>query len=263
MRFIDPHLHTDMIDDVILENLAMAGMEAAVIPSPHMFKGMFTAEALFRLWRRFLDFEVNSARSMGFEAFVTLSIPFYGLPLEDVEECLQRLPEFLKHERVVGMGEIGLDCGIEDEAKLFRAQLQIAKEHDLPIIVHTPIRLAPQAPKVIRQIVEVIQEENFDMSRVVLDHTGENTLDYRLGTGAMVGLSVCHDKMPPEVAAEAVLNNPGKRDKLLINSELAGGDGYFTVSRVILAMRMKGMKRDEIEKVTYENPKQFFNLPLD
>lgn len=101
------------------------------------------------------------------------------------------------------------------------------------------------------------------MSRVVLDHTGENTLDYRLGTGAMVGLSVCHDKMPPEVAAEAVLNNPGKRDKLLINSELAGGDGYFTVSRVILAMRMKGMKRDEIEKVTYENPKQFFNLPLN
>jgi len=263
MRFIDPHLHTDKIDDVNLEKLAMAGMEAAVIPSPHMFKGLFTAEAVFRLWRRFLDFEVKSAKSMGFEAFVTLSIPFYGLSLEDVEECLKQLPDYLNHERVVGMGEIGLDCAIEDEAKLFRAQLRIAKEHNLPIIVHTPIRLAPQAPTVIKQIVEVIQEENFDLNRVILDHTGENTLDYRLGTGAMVGLSVCHDKMPPEVAAEAVLKNHDKRDKMLINSELAGGDGYFTVPRVILAMRMMGLKRDEIEQVTFENPKKFFNLIID
>ena len=62
MGFIDPHLHTDMIDDVKLEYLSMAGMEAAVIPSPHMFKGLFTADAVFRLWRRFLDFEVKSAK---------------------------------------------------------------------------------------------------------------------------------------------------------------------------------------------------------
>ena len=260
MGFIDPHLHTDMIDDVKLEYLSMAGMEAAVIPSPHMFKGLFTAEAVFRLWRRFLDFEIKSAKSMGFEAFVTLGIPFYGLSLKDVEECLKELPEYLKHERVVGMGEIGLDVGIEDEVRLFRAQLNIAKEHNLPIIVHTPIRLAPQAPTVIKQIVNVIKEENFDLSRVVLDHTGESTLDYRLSTEAMVGLSVCHDKMPPEVAAEAVMKNPDKRDRLLINTEL--GDSYFSVPRVIMALRMKGLKREEIEKVTWENPKRIFNLPV-
>lgn len=263
MRFIDPHLHTDMVDDVALERLAMAGMEAAVIPSPHMLKGLFSAEAVLRLWRRFLDFEVKSAKSIGFEAFVTLGIPFYGLSLEGVEECLKQLPEYLKHERVVGMGEIGLDVGIADEAKLFRAQLKLAKKHNLPIIVHSPIRLAPQAPTVIRQIVNVINEENFSLDRVILDHTGESTLDFRLSTGAMVGLSVCHDKMPPEVAAEAVLKNPDKVDKLVINSELAGGnDGYHSVPRVILAMRMMGVERAVIEKVVFENPKKFFKLPI-
>ena len=216
MGFIDPHLHTDMIDDEDLEKLAMAGMEASVIPSPHMLKGMFSAEAVLQLWRRFLDFEVKSAKSMGVEAYVTLSIPFYGLTPEGIAQCLKEFPKYLKHERVVGMGEIGLDVGIEDEAKLFRAQLKLAKEHNLPIIVHTPIRLAPQAPTVIKQIVNVIKEENFSLDRVVLDHTGENTLDFRLNSGAMVGLSVCHDKMPPEIAAEIVLKNPGKRDRLLI-----------------------------------------------
>ena len=264
MRFIDPHLHIDMMSHVELEKLAMSGLEAAVIPSPHMFRGLFSAETLLQLWRRLLDFEVKGAKVMGVEAYVTLGIPFYGLPPEGVEECLEQLPKYLQHERVVGMGEIGLDVGIEDEAKLFRAQLKIAKEHNLPIIVHTPIRLAPQAPTVIKQIVEVIKEENFSLDRVILDHTGENTFDYRMNTGAMVGLSVCHDKMPPEIAAEYVLKNPDKRDRLVINSELGyGKDGYFSVPRVILAMRILGLKRQEIEKVTFENPKKFFNLPID
>lgn len=264
MRFIDPHLHTDMIDDVVLEKLSMAGMEAAVIPSPHMLKGLATAETLLRLWRRFLDYEVKSLKALGVEAYVSLSIPFYGLTPEAVEECLEQLPKYLKHERVVAMGEIGLDVGIEDEAKLFRAQLRIAKEHNLPIIVHTPIRLSPQAPTVIKQIVNVIKEENFNLDRVILDHAGENTLDFRLKSGAMAGLSVCHDKMPPEIAAEKVLKNPDKRDKLVINSELGGGsDGYFSIPRVIMAMRMLGLKREEIEQVTFENPRKFFNLPID
>lgn len=264
MRFMDPHLHTQWIEDVILERLSMAGMEAAVIPSPHMLKGMFTAETVFALWRRFLDFEIKSAKSLGFEAFVSLSIPFYGLGPNDVERCLKELPEYLKHERVVAMGEIGLDVANEDEAKLFRAQLNIAKDHNLPIIVHTPIRLAPQAPTVIKQIVDVIKEEKFPLDRAILDHTGEKTFDYRLGTGAMVGLSVCHDKMPPEIAAELVFKNPDKRDKLVVNSEIGGGnEGYFSIPRVILAMRMLGMKRGEIEQVTWENPKKFFNLPVE
>jgi predicted metal-dependent TIM-barrel fold hydrolase len=262
MRFIDPHLHTDMIDDVVLEKLSMAGMEAAIIPSPHMLKGSGTADTIFRLWRRFLDFEVNSAKAMGFELFVSLSIPFYGLDAKNIEECLKELPNYLQHDRVVAMGEIGLDCGIIDEKELFKAQLKIAKEHNLPIIVHSPIRLAPQAPAVIRQIVDVINEEKFPIERVVLDHTGESTFDYRITTGAMVGLSVCHDKMPPEIAADYVLKNPDKRDKLILNCELAGGDLYFTVPRVVLTMRMMGLSHDEIEKVVWENPKRFFKLPL-
>ena len=44
MRFIDPHLHTDMIDDEDIEKLAMAGMEDSVIPSPPVLTVMFLAE---------------------------------------------------------------------------------------------------------------------------------------------------------------------------------------------------------------------------
>jgi len=261
MRFIDPHLHSFIIEDKMLQWLAMAGMEAAVIPCPHFLNGIFSADTILRLWRRLLGFDVKSAQTLGFEAYIALSIPFYGLDSEAIAECLKQMPEYLKHERVVAIGEIGLDVGIEDEERLFRAQLRLAKEHDLPIIVHSPIRLAPQAPEVIRKIVAVIKDEKFDIKRVVLDHSAESTFDYRLTTGAMVGLSVCFDKLPPEVAASYVLNNPGKRDKLLINTEVPA-DNYFTVPNVILAMKQLGMKQDEIEPVVYDNPKKFFNLPV-
>jgi predicted metal-dependent TIM-barrel fold hydrolase len=263
MRFIDSHLHTNLIDDGVTERLAMSGMIGAVIPMLHCLSGIFHADGCLNLWDRFLGFELKRGDTIGYKAFVSLSVPMYGLSSDGVDECLKRMPEYLKHERVVAIGEIGLDVASDTEKRIFRAQVQIAKQHNLPIIAHTPIRLAPQAPEVIKEVVKILKEESFDISRVILDHAGESTFDYRMSTGAMVGLSVCHDKMPPEVAANLVLNNPNKRDKLVINTEVAAGDGYFTMPRVILCMRRLGMKLDEIDKVVYENPKKFFKLTID
>ena len=140
MRFIDAHLHTDMIEDVQLQKLVMMGMEACVVPSPHMFVGSQTADGVLQLWERFLTLEVNTATTLGFEEYVSLSVPFFGVTKKDAETCLARLPDFLKHERAVAMGEIGLDCGTEFEEWLFREHLRIAAAHGLPVILHTPIR---------------------------------------------------------------------------------------------------------------------------
>jgi predicted metal-dependent TIM-barrel fold hydrolase len=263
MRFVDPHLHTNLIDDGRLQGLVMSGMDGAVIPMLHTLQGLFSADTCLRLWEQFLDFEMKRAQTLGFEGFVSLSVPLYGLSTEAMDECLKRLPEYLKHERVVAMGEMGLDAGTESEENLFRAQLRIAREHNLPVIMHTPIRLAAHGPGVMRRVAEIIKEEKFDIKRVILDHAGESTFDFRISTGAMVGLSVCMDKMPPEVAANYVFKNPDKRGRLIVNTEVAGGDGYFTIPMVILAMKRLGMKHDEIERVVYENPKKFFKLPME
>jgi predicted metal-dependent TIM-barrel fold hydrolase len=222
MRFIDAHLHTDMTEDVQLQKLVMMGMEAAVVPSPHMFLGSQDAAAVLQLWERFLTLEVNTAKTLGFEEFVSLSVPFFGVTRADAEQCLERLPEFLARDRVVAMGEIGLDCGTDFEEWLFREHLRLAKAHDLPVILHTPIRLAPQGPAITPRVFEIIKEEGFPVERCVFDHAAEETMDFRMITGAMVGLSICWDKMPPEVAARTVVDHPEWRDRLIINSELGG-----------------------------------------
>jgi predicted metal-dependent TIM-barrel fold hydrolase len=263
MRYIDPHLHTVLLDDGLLMKIALTGMEACVIPMFHCLNGVFGADAVLDLWDRSLGFELTRAGTIGYEAFVSLSVPFYGLTEKATEECLKQLPDYLKHDRVVAMGEIGLDVGTEFEKKLFRTQLQIAKSHNLPIICHTPIRLAPQAPEIIKQVINVIKEEKFPMDRVILDHAGERTFDSVMASGAKVGLSCCFDKMPPESVANLVLSNRDKLDQFIVNSELASGDGYFTVPMVALALRRAKLPYNDICKVVYENPKAFFNLPLD
>lgn len=264
MRIIDPHLHAIWMRGPDVFKMAVGGVEAAVMPTPHAVPWITSGETLMRMWNDFLNYWVSSCAAKGVDLYSTLAVPFGGVNAEGVEKCLEKLPEYLEHERVVGIGEIGLNNGTEDEVALFKAQLNIAREHNLPVIVHTPPRWEPQLKPVLEQIIGVIGEEDFPMEKVVLDHTAENTLQTRLKTGAMVALSVCYDKNTPEEAAKLVLDNPGKRDQLLINSELGyDQDGYLSVPRTALAMRMLGLKGQEIEKVTWDNPKKFFNLPVE
>ncbi len=263
MGYIDPHLHTILLDDGVMMKIALGGMEACVTPMLHSLNGISEADTVLRLWDRFLDFEVNRGSAVGYETFISLSVPFYGLTDRGVAECLKRLPEYLKHERVVAMGEMGLDAGSDTEKRLFRAQLQIAKEMNLPVICHTPIRLAPQGPEVIPQVIQILDEEKFPKERVILDHAGESTLAARMASGAKVGLSVCIDKMPPEVAAGIILNNRDHLDRFIVNSEVASGDGYFTIPMVALALRRAKFPYQDIYKLVYENPRDFFKLPLD
>jgi len=263
MRFIDAHLHTEKVNPKQLQKLAMMGMEACVIPSPHMFIDTRSADNLLLLWERFLTIESTTATTLGYEAFTSIGIPFFGLNHADAERCLAKLPDFLKNERVVAMGELGMDTGTEFEEFLFREQLKLAKAHALPIILHTPIRLAPQGKTITPRIFEIVKEEGYPVEKAVFDHAAEDSLAFRMTTGGMVGLSICWDKMPPEVAAQYVIDNPDKRKKIIINSE-QGGDGndYFMVPRVMLAMKLGGLDRQTIDDVCYTTPKKFFKLPL-
>jgi predicted metal-dependent TIM-barrel fold hydrolase len=226
MRFIDAHLHTDMIEDKQLQKLVMMGMEAAIVPSPHMYLGSKTEEDVILMWDRFLGMETTTATTLGFELFTSLSVPFFGVNPTDAEKCLAKMPEYLKADRAVAIGEIGLDTGTDFEKWLFREQLRIAKDAGVPVILHTPIRNAPQSQDVLPQVLEIIKEEKFPVEKCVFDHASEPNLDWRAtNTKSMIGLSICWDKMPPEPAARYVIDNPGLRDRLIINSEL-GGEGH-------------------------------------
>ena len=72
-------------------------------------------------------------------------VPAIGIHPENVdlkENTIEALEELLKENKVVAIGEIGLDYNFNDENKeeqkeLFNKQLDLAEKYNLPIIVHT------------------------------------------------------------------------------------------------------------------------------
>lgn len=74
--------------------------------------------------------------------YIYAAAGFHPLNLEDVPENAETaLRELLKDPKTVAVGEIGLDYHYEKESRteqlaLFEMQLRLAKELDLPVIVH-------------------------------------------------------------------------------------------------------------------------------
>lgn len=263
MRLIDTHVHLDRTAGEDILRMAWGGVEVGIVPTPHLMSGLFVPKTVFELWEKTLNYMVKYAASMGINIYVALAVPFYGITHEGYDECLKKLPEYLKEKRVVAMGEIGLDTGNEHEQYLLKAQLAMAKEHNLPIIMHTPTPRQPQTQEVTPQIINFLKQEKFPLEKAVLDHSGKKTIPLRLKSGCITGLSICYDKLTAEEVSEIIQNNPADRDKIIIGSELGyGGAGHLSIVKAAWAMKMDGMPVKEIERVTWDNPKRIFNLPV-
>ena len=91
MRIVDPHLHTDRMKGKEVETLAIAGVEGAILPTPHLTAWGLNSDTLFRMWDNFVNFQVMHAKSMGITLKATLSVPFYGMSKKDIDECLLKL----------------------------------------------------------------------------------------------------------------------------------------------------------------------------
>ena len=154
----------------------------------------------------------------------------------------------------------------DDEVEKLKAQLAMAKEMSLPVVCHTPIPRAPHKLHAVKKVLEVARESNFPLDKLVIDHNDENTLKVVLEAGAWAALSTCFDKLTPREVAlivKRLLEKGEGIDRIMVNSEYGWGyQGYFSVPRVVLEMKLLGIKMSEIEKITFENPVKFYGLKL-
>ena len=63
------------------------------------------------------------------------------------------------------------------------------------------------------------KDEKFPIEKAILDHTGKNSFQKRIESGAKVGLSICYDKLMPDEAAEIIAENHDKLEQVMLNSE--------------------------------------------
>ena len=123
---IDTHAHINMLsapDDGIIEARS-AGIDEIIIPAAD-----------------YRDFEEIIKLCEKYEkTYALIGVhPEYADEFND--EIAKKIIEFAKHKKVVGIGEIGLDYHYtkenkEKQKRCFRTQIHIAKQLNLPVVVH-------------------------------------------------------------------------------------------------------------------------------
>ena len=167
---IDPHMHMVSRSSNDYERARLAGIECCIEPAFWSGTDKQHAESFFDYFEQIIDFETRRAeRSAGIDHYVTVGLePKEANYPEMADRVMDRLPEYLDRENVVGVGEIGLDQGTPEEEEAFRRQLRMAEERELPVIIHTPHTQKPQGTE---RLVEMIEEEDVTEERIVIDHS--------------------------------------------------------------------------------------------
>ena len=186
--FIDPHAH--MISRTTDDYAAMAGAGIVAVIEPAFWTGQprtFVGTYVDYLasivgWERF------RAGQFGIRHYCTIGLNSKEANDEELAEgVMEWLPRFALKEGVVAIGEIGYDEQTPLEDKYFRLQLELTKDLDLPVMIHTPHRDKKRGTS---RSMDVCEEHGLDPSKVVVDHNNEETVAETLQRGYWAGFSI-------------------------------------------------------------------------
>jgi len=181
------------------------------------------------------------------------------------EEDLEYLLHFSAYEKVVAIGEIGLDYHYDYSPRSiqklwFREQLKLAKELELPVIIHSR--------EASRDTFDIIMEaELCDCTGVIHCYSGsaEMALEY-VKKGFYIGVGGVITFKNAKKLIETVEAIP--LDKILIETDAPylapvphrgkRNDSRYLPEVIKAIAKIKGVTPEEVEEVTYNNGKKLF-----
>ncbi|PID60176.1 MAG: hydrolase TatD [Gammaproteobacteria bacterium] len=249
--FIDPHAHMISRTTDDYQAMADAGVVAVVEPAfwvgqPRTFVGTY-----IDYLSSILGFERFRAGQFGIRHYCTIGLNSKEANNEALAEgVMDILPRFALKEGVVGIGEIGYDEQSELEDRYFRAQLELAKELSLPVMVHTPHRDKIRGTQ---RSMDVVEEHGIDPGMVVIDHNNEETVQEVLDRGYWAGFSIYPStKMGNARMVELLAHYGGER--IIVDSACDWGisDSLGVAKTARLALE-RGIDIEVIRLVCYQN----------
>lgn len=253
MRLIDSHCHlTDEVFDddrlFILNDLSNFSIKAVINPATNLEDGKKAIE---------LAKDYNNL------------YPMLGIHPEEVDditdEGLEELETLAKDERVVAIGEIGLDYYWKDDNKakqkeIFIYQLELARKLDLPAVIH--VRESKD------DVIEILRAYTDLKIQIHCFSDDLKTLENYMDMGFYISIGGVVTFANGENEQVAARNVPIDRLMLETDSPYLTPEPYRGLRndprRVVEVARkvaeLKDMKMDKLAKRTYNNTKEFFNL---
>lgn len=200
--------------------------------------------------------------------FVYVVIGWHPVDAIDcTDEDLQWIEQLAKHEKVVGIGETGLDYYWDKSPKdvqqyWFRKQIQLAKKLKLPVIIHNRDATG--------DVVRILQEENAAEVGGIMHCYGGSVetareciaMNFMISLGGPVTFK--NARQPKEVAKEIPLEH------LLIETDAPylaphpyrgkrNEPAFVTLVAEEIALQ-KGLSVEEVAAATTANAKKFFSI---
>ena len=195
--------------------------------------------------------------------------PMVGIHPEDIEDMkdsdLKELEKLAEEEKIVAIGEIGLDYYWKDDNKdkqkeIFIEQLELARRLSLPAVIH--------ARDSKDDIIEILRDYKDLKIQIHCFSDDLKTLETYMDMGFFIsigGVVTFNNGENEQIAARNV-----DIDRLMLETD----SPYLTPEpyrglrndprRVVEVARkvadLRGMKIDKLAKRTYNNTKEFFNL---
>ena len=254
LDLVDSHCHLDAAEfdhdrAAVVERARDAGVRVQVLPATHADEWPALREA--------------AAAAPGLHAAYGLHPTF----LEHHRDGhLDALSDWIERERPVAVGECGLDYFVEGldasaQSHFFETQLRIARDHDLPVIVHAR-RAVDQVTAAIRRIGGLRGVvHSFSGSRQQAEKLWE--LDFMLGLGGPVTyeranrLRTLATSMPLEFLLLET-DAPDQPDSG-IRGQRNEPARLHVVCETIAALR--GVPAGEVAAATTANARRLFALP--
>lgn len=256
MRIFEPHAHMTSRTTDDYEAMAESGVKVLVEPAFWLGQPRSSVGSFIDYFNSLLGWERFRAAQFGIRHHCTIGLN----PKEANDDTLRRevlalLPRYLAKDGVVAVGEIGYDAMTPAEDEALRVQFDLAREFELPALVHTPHRDKAAGT---HKTLQLVEETGVAPETVLIDHNNELTVKEVHASGCWAGFSIYPNTKMDEYRMVRILEDVGT-DRILINSACDWGvSDPLKVAKTVAAMREAGFDEDDVDKVVWRNPLEFF-----
>jgi len=251
MLYIDPHIH--MVSRTTDDYQAMRAADVVAVIEPAFWVGQpRTAVGTFKdYYSMLVGWERFRASQFGVHHYCAIGLNSKEANNEPLaEQVMELIPLYACKEGVVAIGEIGFDEMSALEEKYFRAQLELAKELEMLVMIHTPHRNKKEGT---RRSIDICLEHGMDPTRVVIDHNNEETAKDTLARGFWAAFTIYpKTKMDKERMVEIVRRYGSER--IIVDSSADWGESDpLSVPKTARLMLEQGIAETDVRKVCYQN----------
>lgn len=251
--FIDTHCHIDssVSGDVYIKNAYSANVKGLIFS--------FCNQDCYQAGIEFLDKYPDVFVSLGFHPEDADNITDKDL------HCLDEVLVF--SSRIVAIGEIGLDYywrkdNKEKQRDLFQKQLDLAVKHQMPVVIH--------CRDAIQELYDILSQYKGKVKGVIHCFSGSYEmarafieLGFVLGIGGV--LTFKNSKLYQVVEKIPLSSIVLETDSPYLTPEPHRGEMNESKYIPLIAEKIaqiKGISLSEVEKITTDNAKRVFDLPI-